>query len=302
MMATHTSIGFQQFIEKLRQLPIEGDHIEQIVAGARDYSDADIANIEGLFKEANRGIAHLATTVHTQRVSVSGPWKQARKDGRVRTVVGIVERRSPTREGLVRLLEVTGRFRVIEVARAADLLTKASEERISIDVILIGLGSARVSDESVRADIMLLTRTHPEAPIIVLCDLKDSQHIGDALRQGIRGYIPTTLTSRILIEALRLIQAGGTFIPADALSQALSDRRTTAAELDPTSEHLGAFRPTPRQSRVLELLREGKPNRTIARELQMSESVVKVHVRNIMRKLQASNIREAVALLSSANH
>ena len=219
--------------------------------------------------------------------------------GQANQTVGIVDPRSLTREGLVKLLESTGRFRVLAVARPADMLTKASEERISVDVVLVALGSALVSDDSVRTDIALLTKALPEVPIIVLCDLKDSQHIGEALRQGIRGYIPTTLTSRILIEALRLIQAGGTFIPADALSEALSDRRSIVAETNSAAARLGTCRLTPRQGQVLELLRAGKPNKIIAYELAMRESTVKVHVRQIMRKLQASNRTEAAFLASN---
>ena len=201
------------------------------------------------------------------------------------------------------MLESTGRFGVLAVARPAELLTKASEDRISVGVTLVGLGSTRVSDEGgVRTDIALLIRALPEVPIIVLCDLQDSRHIGEALRQGIRGYIPTTLTSPILIEALRLIQAGGTFIPADALSEALSDQRGTAAEPNSAAARMGACRLTPRQSQVLELLREGKPNKIIAYELAMRESTVKVHVRQIMRKLQATNRTEAAFLASNLQY
>jgi hypothetical protein len=54
--------------------------------------------------------------------------------------VGIVDARSLTREGLVKLLEATERFRVLAVAQPAELLTKASEERISVSSILVGLG------------------------------------------------------------------------------------------------------------------------------------------------------------------
>lgn len=235
---------------------------------------------------------------------LSGGTQEADRHGKrqANTTVGIVDPRSLTREGLVKLLESTGRFGVLAVARPAELLTKASEDRISVGVILVGLGSTRVSDEGVRTDIALLIRALPEVPIIVLCDLQDSQHIGEALRQGIRGYIPTTLTSRILIEALRLIQAGGTFIPADALSEALSDRRSTAAETSSGAARLGTCRLTPRQSQVLELLREGKPNKIIAYELAMRESTVKVHVRQIMRKLQATNRTEAAFLASNLQY
>jgi DNA-binding NarL/FixJ family response regulator len=231
----------------------------------------------------------------------SGGTREADRQGERRTnpTVGIVDPRSLTREGLVKLLEFTQRFRVVAVAQPAELLTKASEERISVGIILLGLGATLISDESVRADIASLTEAFPKVPIIVLCDLNDSQHIGDALRQGIRGYIPTTLTSRILIEALRLIQAGGTFIPADALSAALSDRRSTAPQTSSAVDRLGSCRLTPRQREVLRLLREGKPNKIIAYELAMRESTVKVHVRQIMRKLRASNRTEAAFLASN---
>jgi DNA-binding NarL/FixJ family response regulator len=231
----------------------------------------------------------------------SGGTREADSQGERRTnpTVGIVDPRSLTREGLVKLLESTQCFRVVAVAQPAELLTKASEERISVGIILLGLGATLISDESVRADIASLTEAFPEVPIIVLCDLNDSQHIGEALRQGIRGYIPTTLTSRILIEALRLIQAGGTFIPADALSAALSDRRSTAPETSSAVDRLGSCRLTPRQREVLGLLREGKPNKIIAYELAMRESTVKVHVRQIMRKLRASNRTEAAFLASN---
>ena len=50
---------------------------------------------------------------------------------------------------------------------------------------------------------------------------------------------------------------------------------------------------TPSEQRVLELLRVGKPNKVIARELNIEESTVKVHVRRIMRKLNAANCRQA---------
>jgi DNA-binding NarL/FixJ family response regulator len=215
------------------------------------------------------------------------------------STVGIVDPRSLTREGLVKLLETTERFSVLAVPNPAELLAKASEKQISVSSILVGLGSTPIGDERVRTDIALLTEAFPGVPIIVLCDGNDSRHIGEALRQGIRGYVPTTLTSRILIEALRLIQAGGTFIPADALSEALSERRSTAAAANSATARDDTWRLTPRQHQVLGLLREGKPNKIIAYELEMRESTVKVHVRQIMRKLRASNRTEAAFLASN---
>ena len=89
------------------------------------------------------------------------------------------------------------------------------------------------------------------------------------------------------VAALRLSSAGGTFVPPDAL-------RATTAKPDDQPEGERQRRSdgldlTPRELSVIDLLREGKPNKLIGRELEMQESTVKVHVRNILKKLNATN-------------
>ena len=78
--------------------------------------------------------------------------------------------------------------------------------------------------------------------------------------------------------------AGDILLDDRSLVEPLGDERLAPALL------------TPRQTDVLGHLARGQPNRTIARDLGMSESTVKVHVRNIMRKLKASNRTEVVFL------
>jgi DNA-binding NarL/FixJ family response regulator len=88
------------------------------------------------------------------------------------------------------------------------------------------------------------------------------------------------------VAALRLISAGGTFVPADAF-------RSTAARPDDQPEdrpkRSDGLDLTPRELSVIDLLREGKPNKLIATQLDMQENTVKVHVRNILKKLNATN-------------
>jgi DNA-binding NarL/FixJ family response regulator len=84
-----------------------------------------------------------------------------------------------------------------------------------------------------------------------------------------------------------LLAADGTFVPAGAL-------RSTAAKLDDQPEGERQRRSdgldlTPRELSVIDLLREGKPNKLIAARLDMQENTVKVHVRNILKKLNAAN-------------
>jgi DNA-binding NarL/FixJ family response regulator len=114
------------------------------------------------------------------------------------------------------------------------------------------------------------------------------------LAHGVRGYIPTSVECEVLIAALRLINAGGTFVPAGVL-------RSAATKQDTRFENgrrggLHALDLTPRELSVIDLLREGKPNKLIAAQLEMQESTVKVHVRNILKKLNAVNRTQAASV------
>jgi DNA-binding NarL/FixJ family response regulator len=113
-----------------------------------------------------------------------------------------------------------------------------------------------------------------------------------AIEAGARGYIPTSLSIDIVVEAIRLIAAGGVFVPASSVVTASSLRDKPAANGKDTQPIF-----TVRQTAVVKALCMGKPNKTIAHELNMRESTVKVHVRNIMKKLSARN-RTEVALIA----
>src|SRR5258706_1595269 len=127
-------------------------------------------------------------------------------------------------------------------------------------------------------------------------DRNEVAEVNRALTHGVRGYIPTSVEWEVAVAALRLISAGGIFVPADAL-------RSTAAKLDDQPEGERQRRSdgrdlTPRELSVIDLLREGKPNKLIARQLDMQENTVKVHVRNILKKLNAANRTHAAFVVN----
>lgn len=124
-------------------------------------------------------------------------------------------------------------------------------------------------------------------PVIVVSDTDDLNHIVRILKSGVRGYIPTSLSLNVAVEAVRLVTAGGVFIPASSIVPG-DDEPMNAKD----SSCL-----TQRQMEVVEEIRHGKANKQIAYELNMSEHTVKVHLRHIMRKLKARN-RTEVAVLS----
>ena len=141
-------------------------------------------------------------------------------------------------------------------------------------------------------DMDRLTRLVPQLPVVVLSDAEDLQQIRAAIDSGARGYIPTSLKLAVAVEALRLVRAGGVFVPASSLMTA-SHHQGDGPRL---REQAPAF--TPRQAAVVDAIARGKANKLIARELDMCESTVKVHVRRIMKKLGARN-RTEVALIAN---
>ncbi|MGH8714393.1 MAG: response regulator transcription factor, partial [Casimicrobiaceae bacterium] len=107
---------------------------------------------------------------------------------------------------------------------------------------------------------------------------------------GAMGFIPKTANTRVLIDALRLVLSGGVYVPPE-LPGAAAVRPRAAVR----AEDLGL---TVRQSDVLRLLVQGKPNKLICRDLRLSEGTVKVHVSAILRALNVHNRTQVVIELA----
>ncbi len=185
-------------------------------------------------------------------------------------------------------------YAIIAAGRAEELLNSAEEMVGSPTLIVIYVRSASVSDPFVKNALDRLRRCLPDVPVILLSDRNDLGELYRALTQGIRGYIPTSVIYDVAMAALKLIDAGGTYIPPDVIRSGADE---THLEHEVPERRIELLL-TPRELSVIELLREGKPNKLIAVELEMQESTVKVHVRNILRKLHASNRTHAVSVAS----
>jgi DNA-binding NarL/FixJ family response regulator len=127
-----------------------------------------------------------------------------------------------------------------------------------------------------------LSELVPRVPVIVLADKSDADLARTAIRHGAKGYIPCTLGFNIAVEAVRFVLAGGTYVPMDCVLAT-----GPGVQASPASQPSGGV--TARELAVLRALQRGKPNKVIAYELNMCESTVKVHVRNLMKKLKAKN-------------
>jgi DNA-binding NarL/FixJ family response regulator len=200
--------------------------------------------------------------------------------------IALIDPKPLTRQSIGDMLtEAFPESAIVAVSTCEELL--GIEETGRPNLVVIYIRSEGLTNTWVGSALELLRVRLPEALAVVLSDRDDVAEVNRALTHGVRGYIPTSNEFEIAVAALRLISAGGTFVPADAL-------RSTTAEPDnqPEGERQGRSNGrdlTPRELSVIDLLRKGKPNKLIAGELEMQESTVKVHVRSILRKLNAAN-------------
>lgn len=127
----------------------------------------------------------------------------------------------------------------------------------------------------------------PNTPIVVISDTASPEEIERIVDYGARGYIPTSMPYHLAVEAVRFVEAGGTFVPAGHLVDG-RDRHKQSAVASALTE---------RQMKVVEAVGHGFANKQIAHELKMSENTVKVHLRHIMKKLNVRN-RTEIAIVT----
>jgi DNA-binding NarL/FixJ family response regulator len=170
------------------------------------------------------------------------------------------------------------------------------------DLVLLSIDGISVQAPGTAEAVEAVRAVTPELPIVVLASAGEPSDIVAAVTSGIRGYILMTLELHLAVEALRFVAAGGTFVPAEPILARFAEERNSPADVaEPASPSnapaatTGGF--SARQIAVLSLLRLGRSNRAIASELAIAENAVKADVRQIMKKLGASN-RTQVALLA----
>jgi DNA-binding NarL/FixJ family response regulator len=133
-----------------------------------------------------------------------------------------------------------------------------------------------------------LRRERPMLPIVVLSATHDSATVGAAIAAGARGFVAKTASPRALLDAVETVLSGGRHVTTDLVS---APRTINGVPID----ILGL---TQRQSDVLLLLVQGKPNKLICRDLHLSEGTVKVHVSAILKALNVHSRSQAIVELA----
>lgn len=131
----------------------------------------------------------------------------------------------------------------------------------------------------------------PGIPVIVLSATSDQQTVLAALGAGAAGFIPKSSSNEVMLNAVRLVQAGGKYLPSEVLSRSgVAGTAPRTLEVAPSLDTLGL---TARQMDVLRLIASGAPNKVICRELGLAERTVKAHITAVFRALEVSSRTQA---------
>jgi len=208
----------------------------------------------------------------------------------------IVDDHPLIREALRHVLTVLHQGIVLlEAQDCAEALT-AADGVPDLDLILLDLGLPDIDGFDALSQ---LRERYAETPVVVLSASETPEIVTRAIDAGAMGFIPKTSSNQLLLKALRLVLAGGVYLPFEVLDQhegAPQSALRRAAEARKSGATLRAsdIGLTARQSDVLGLMVQGKSNKLICRELNLAEGTVKIHVTAILKKLNVSNRTQAV--------
>lgn len=185
------------------------------------------------------------------------------------------------REGLRFFLQLLDTS--VEVVEASSFNAMADRLALEwpVDLLLLDLQMPGMDGvESLR----WLRRRYPTLPVVIVSGVADTRTIRALLEAGARGYIPKFTGSEQLLDALRRILRGEVYVPDVALLSApgLAVRGADASTL------------TDRQLQILPLLADGMPNKRIAQALGLTEGTIKQHLKDLFKRLNASNRTQAV--------
>lgn len=194
------------------------------------------------------------------------------------------------RQGLIPFFKALDAEVEVVEASCFDSALEAARTHGPMDIILLDL---RMPGMHGTRGIDTMIAAFPRTPVVILSGSVDSADVVGAIDHGAAGYLPKTLSSTAMINALRLVLSGEKYFPSFAFNA------PRPAPVPAT----GSFRDgnplatlEERERSILGMVVDGRTNKEIARALDLQEVTIKVQTRNIYRKLNAANRSQAVRI------
>lgn len=191
-------------------------------------------------------------------------------------------------EGAIRMATPNADIlRASSIDEALDVLLSTD----AIDLILLDLSMPGTTGLS---GIIRIRKAFPKSPVVIVSAHQDPQIVASVLSLGASGYIPKSTSKRELAHSIAEVLRGSIYLPSFYRAIATAYRSRS-----PNQELLNRLHDlTPQQLRVLDLIRRGLQNKQIAYELKICETTVKVHVSEILRKLNVLSRTKAIIEMS----
>ena len=202
----------------------------------------------------------------------------------------------------VGLVSVLDRLSGGQRCRVASMTPDEAERFIESDshcsMIIYNVGGASLADHRHARRIKSLRAHAGRTPLVIFSESDSREEVVSAYTCGARGFLYAGTPPQRALQALSFIFKGGSYFPAAGQARHRRSGRAGATTTDEDCSATPASELTERQKAVLELLGHGNSNKAIARQLGIREGTVKVHVRQIMRKMGAVN-RTQVAIVAN---